>query len=165
MSNNKFHEILDGLNNEIIKIKEQLTKNKETESLVHSDNFINKSNEIFTEENCINQGIRKKDPQNTFVVEMLKKSSTDHEYCNRSKIKLNIHSNQYGNIGYQNNLECTDEQTINDQQKNIIPKQKTSERFYKIQPSDHKTKDLIRIVHFFSEHNPRVCQCGMINNI
>lgn len=153
----KFYGMLDGLNNEIKKIKELFLKNTNSNSFFNNNNsnnpITNRSTEMSAGEDFIdNEKCRSTE-------QMMHKNSTDHDLCS----KRNYNTNQSIIKGiFQNNEDCMNTQNTYICQ-NVL-QQENDEEFYQIQLSDIKIENLNNMEHFITWQNLYVCQCGTIYN-
>lgn len=157
--------MLDGLNNEIIKIKELLS-DKDSNSFCYSNNSndynINRYSEMSAGEDFIDNEECQPTQQNTLAMQMKYTQSTDQLYYTKSEIDTN-HSIFKGVYHNNNTADCTNNKQNTHTMQNVS-QQEIDERFYQIQSSDFKNESLNSTVHFFPWQNPNVCQCGMIYN-
>jgi len=156
--------MLDGLNNEITKIKNLFSNNLNSNSFCnknskYNNHITNQSIEMSAGEDFIDNEECRSTKENTFVEQVIHKNSTDHDLCpknifnkNQSFLKGVFHDNEDGTNASQNRYT----------HQNVYQQEKDDE-FYQIQSSDIKT-DNLNIENFFTWLNPYVCQCGMIYN-
>uniref|UniRef100_A0A2S2NT54 Uncharacterized protein n=1 Tax=Schizaphis graminum TaxID=13262 RepID=A0A2S2NT54_SCHGA len=156
--------MLDGLNDEIKKIKDLFSNNINSNSFCnknseYNNHITNQSIEMSAGEDFIDNEECRSIKENTFVEQAIHKNSADHDLYpknifnkNQSFLKGVFHDNEDDTNTSQNSYT----------HQNVYQQEKDDE-FYQIQSSDIKT-DNLNIEHFFSWHNPYACQCGMICN-
>lgn len=164
--NAKFHGMLDGLNNEIIKIKKLFMSNQDNKSCCnHVNNITNRCNEMCAGEDLIDQDIPwESDELKTDAV----KKSTKHEYNHQFKQqgntnRLNHECRNYNNMKFGSTNEDIEysEQSLEEH---------TADGFFIVKPSDRKiiqnenTDSNGKIAHYFLLQTPNICQCGMMLN-
>ncbi|KAE9537627.1 hypothetical protein AGLY_006650 [Aphis glycines] len=142
----KFYGMLDGLNNEIKKIKELFLKNTNSYSFFNNNNsnnpITNRSTEMSAGEDFIdNEKCRS-------IEKMMHKNSTDHDLC--SKSKFNTNQSIIKGV-FQNNEDCMNTQNTYICQ-NVL-QQENDEEFYQIQLSDIKIENLNNMEHFITWQN------------
>lgn len=164
LDNAKFHGMLDGLNNEIIKIKELFMSNKENNSCCnHDNNITNRCDEMCAGEDLIEDVSWESNEPKTDVV----KKSTNHKHNRQFKQQVNTNQINQECRNHNRKFGSTNEEIEYSEDNS---EEHTADGFYVDKPSDRKiveyesTDNIGKIVNYYSLQNPDVCQCGMIFN-